>query len=269
MMRMSGVESLKNLSDHYRVVRPLEAGAAADRVLVKHSEKLSAHVAHTPGGVLGAPELIEMASILSSVRVAHVAPIEDVVRDDRDRVVILTPYFGNSAGQVTLETLATSRGTRLGPEEVEAAADHVLHAMDDMHGGRIYNGPIFAKQILVDRQGRVQIEHFGWARMSAKGLRDARVALEDEIRGEVRSVVELLFRCLTGLDSRTMGVAPSQVVSSLDPVLDEWFAIGLKEGEGFESAAAARAALPEHQRQAQPPQGGVLRSIGRLLRMGP
>ncbi|MBX3389410.1 MAG: hypothetical protein KF691_08140 [Phycisphaeraceae bacterium] len=268
---MSGVESLKNLSDHYRVVRPLEAGAAADRVLVKRAETLSAHVAHTPGegGLLDARDQIEMSSILSSMRVAHIAPIEEVVRDERNRVVIVTPYFGNSSGQVTLETLATSRGTRLGPEEVEAAADHILHAMDDMHGGRVYNGPIAAKQILVDRQGRVQIEHFGWARIAAKGLRDARTAREDEIRGEVRSVVEVLFRCLTGLDSRTMGVSPSQVVSSLDPVLDEWFAIGLKEGAGFESAAAARAGLPEHQRQRQPPQGGVLRSIGRLLRMGP
>lgn len=268
---MPGVESLQNLSDHYRVVRRLEPGAAAERVLVKHAEKLSAHVAHTPGASasLGATDQIEMAAILTSMRVAHVAPIEDVVRDERGRVAIVTPYFGNSSGQVTLETLATSRGSRLGAEEVEAAADHILHAMDDMHGGRIYNGPISAKQILVDRQGRVQIEHFGWARFGEKGLRGARVAREEEIRGEVKSVVELLFRCLTGLDSRTMGVSPSQVVSSLDPVLDEWFAIGLKEGEGFESAAAARAALPEHQRANAPrPAAGPLRGITRILGLG-
>lgn len=267
---MSAVDSLPNLLDLYRVVRPLDRGAATDRTLVKHVEKQSSHVAHRLVATesLSAPEQVVMASELSSVRAAHVAPIEAVVRAEGDRVAIVTPYFGHSSGQVTLETLAGSRGSRLTAEEVEAAADHILHALDDMHGARLYNGPLTASQVLVDRQGRIQIEQFGWGRFAKKGTRGARIAREDEIRAEVRSVMELLFRSLTGLDSRTMGVSPGQVVSSLDPFLDAWISEGLKEGAGFESAAAARAALPEHQRQAHPAPGGMLRSIGRLLRIG-
>jgi len=221
---MSAADTLPNLIDRYKVVRPLEAGAAADRTLIKHVEKQSAHVAH----ILFAPESltaadqIAMAAAFSPAHVSHIAPIEEVVRAGNGRVALITPYFGHTSGQVTLESLAASRGSRLSPEEIEAAADHILHALDDMHGARLYNGPIVPRQILVDRQGRVQIEHFGWARMAAKGVRDARIAREEEIRAEVRSVMELLFRCLTGLDSRTMGVSPGQVVSSLDPFLDAW-----------------------------------------------
>lgn len=267
---MSSADTLPNLTDRYRVVRPLDAGAAAERTLLKHTEKQSAHVAHTllAPSVLTPADQLAMAEAFAAVQIAHVAPIEDVVRTDNGGIAFITPYFGHSTGQVTLESLAASRGSRLSPEEVEAAGDHVLHALDDMHGARLYNGPVLPRQILVDRQGRVQIEHFGWARMASKGLRDARVAREDEIRAEVRSVMELLFRCLTGLDSRTMGVSPGQVVSSLDPFLDAWLSEGLKEGAGFESAGAARAALPEHQRLATPASGGVLRSIRRMLRVG-
>jgi hypothetical protein len=268
---MAAADSLPNLVDNYVSVRPIDPGAAADRTLIKHAQKQTAHVAH----ILFAPESLSasdqvaMASAFSEARVTHIAPIEEVVRSENGRVAFITPYFGHAAGQVTLESLTASRGSRLTPEEIEAAADHILHALDDMHGARLYNGPVIPKQILVDRQGRVQIEHFGWARMAAKGVRDARVAREDEIRAEVRSVMELLFRCLTGLDSRTMGVSPGQVVSSLDPFLDAWISEGLREGAGFESAGAARAALPENQRYVTPPPNGVLRSFGRLLRIGP
>jgi len=264
---MAAADSLPNLADNYIIVRPLDPGAAADRTLLKHTQKQSAHVAH----ILFAPESltvvdqIAMASAFAGVRVAHITPIEDAVRTENGRVAFITPYFGHASGQVTLESLTASRGSRLAPEEIEAAADHILHALDDMHGARLYNGPIVPKQILVDRQGRVQIEHFGWARMSAKGVRDARVAREEEIRAEIRSVMELLFRCLTGLDSRTMGVSPGQVVSSLDPLLDAWLSEGLKEGGGFESAASARAAMPDNVR-AEAPKLGFIASAVRSLR---
>jgi len=264
---MSAADSLPNLSDHYKVVRPLDAGAAADRTLIKHKEKQSAHVAHVllaPESLTAADQLT-MAAAFSLARVAHVAPIEEVVRSENGRVAFITPYFGHTSGQVTLESLAASRGSRLSPEEIEAAADHILHALDDMHGARLYNGPLVPKQILVDRQGRVQIEHFGWALMAAKGVRDARVAREDDIRAEIRSVMELLFRCLTGLDSRTMGVSPGQVVSSLDPFLDAWLSEGLKEGAGFDSAASARAAMPDNVR-AGTPKPGFIASAVRSLR---
>lgn len=264
---MSAADSLPNLADNYRIVRPLEPGAAADRTLIKHAQKQSAHIANillAPES-LTASEQIAMASAFAGSRVSHIAPIEEVVRSDNGRVAFITPYFGHASGQVTLESLTASRGSRLSPEEIEAAADHILHALDDMHGARLYNGPMVPKQILVDRQGRVQIEHFGWARMVAKGVRDARIAREDEIRAEVRSVMELLFRCLTGLDSRTMGVSPGQVVSSLDPFLDAWLSEGLKDGAGFDSAASARAAMPDNVR-ADAPKLGFIASAVRSIR---
>lgn len=261
MMTSAGLIPI--LTDRYRVVRALEAGAAAERTLVKHDERQTAHVAH----VLFAPHMlteeaqIGMAGALGEHAVRHIAPIEETVLLGDGRIAFITPYYGHASGLVTLESLATSRGGRLGPEEVEAAADHILHAMDEMHGNRLYNGPVAPKQILVDRQGRVQIEHFGWARIASKGVRDARIAKEDEVRAEVRSVMEVLFHCLTGLDSRTMGVSPAQVVSSLDPFLDEWMVAGLKEGVGYESAGAAREALPCHARADAPKRGWLLGAI--------
>ncbi len=252
------------LSSTYRTVREIELGAAARRLLLKHIQNQSPHVAHLLDAKNTSLPVEAAISALAPIRITHIAPVEDQAVLDDGIPVLITPYFGHASGLVNLESLVTARGGRLSPEEIESAADHILHALDDAHGQRLYNGPIDPRQILIDRQGRVQIEQFGLARLLSRGLPDARTAREEEIRAEVRSVVELLFRCLTGLDSRTIGVSPAQVVSSLDPLLDEWIATGLKEGAGFESAAAARAALPENHRTGNPPPGALAKALEAL-----
>ncbi|MBS0186536.1 MAG: hypothetical protein JSS51_00605 [Planctomycetes bacterium] len=258
---------LPKLADRYRIVREIAPGPAARRILVRDAERQSAHVVH-----LAPPEsntiIAEYIEIFRPLRIPHLAPIEDAVIDD-GVVAFVTPYFGHTSGLITLEGLAAARGGRLEPEETESAADHILGLLDELHGRRLYNGPFDGTQVLVDRQGRVQVEQFGLARALSKGVRDARIALEGDIRLELRSIIEKLFRCLTGLDSKTMGVSPSQVRSSLDPMLDDWFAEGLRENGSFESAAAARAALPEKVRTGGVAPPTVLDSISGLLRRKP
>lgn len=269
---MAAASEFPLLTDRYRIVRKLEHGASAQRTLLKQIDKQSGHVGHWAhaGSVVGPSSFDEIASVLAPVQISHIMPIEDLVRLESGELAFVTPYYGHASGLVTLESLGAARGGRLAPEEIEAAADHILHALDDAHAQRLYNGPLEARQILIDRQGRVQIEHFGLARMLKLGVSDARIVREAEIQLEVRSVMEILFRCLTGLDSRTIGVSPSQVVSSLDPLLDEWLAAGLREGAGFESAAAARAAMPEHQRMAstKATASGPLQRLNKFLRFG-
>lgn len=269
---MTAASEFPPFTDRYRIVRKLEHGAAAQRTLLKQVEKHSGYVAHSahPDSVSGPSTFEEIAVALAPVHISHIMPIEDLVRLESGEPAFVTPYYGHASGLVTLESLGAARGGRLAPEEIEAAADHILHALDDAHAQRLYNGPLEARQILIDRQGRVQIEQFGLARMLKRGVSDARLVREEEIQLEVRSVMEILFRCLTGLDSRTIGVSPSQVVSSLDPLLDEWLAAGLREGAGFESASAARAAMPEHQRgaAAKAAPSGPLQRLNKLLRFG-
>lgn len=253
------------LGARYRVVRELEPGVSARRLLLKHIELHTMHTAHVPLRESEAEGFGTAAKALLGVRISHIAPVEDLVVQDDGVPAIVTPYYGHALGLVTLEQLGASRGGKLTPQEIEAAGDHILHAMDDAHGGRLYNGPLSARQVLIDRQGRVQLEHFGLGRMLERGVEGARIATEGELREEVRSVLELLFRCLTGLDPRTIGVSAGQVVSSLDPLLDEWLAKGLRESDGFESAAAARAAMPENLRVVKPRDGALASAMRRIM----
>jgi hypothetical protein len=192
-----------------------------------------------------ADRLASGVELLARRRLPHVEPIEQV-RSDSGKAVLIAPYLGHIGGLITLEGLAASRGGRLSAAEITYAAEHLLTAFDAAHGQRIYNGAIDPALVLVDRGGRTHIELFGVARYCERGPLGAEKVTEQELLAELMSLFELLFRVLTGLDRRSLGVRPGQVVAGLDPGLDAWLAKGLAavEGQpGFESAEHALSEL--------------------------
>lgn len=241
---MSSSPSFPSLVPDFRVVRALPSSALGERLLVESIRELTPRLAH----VLPAPMAARLSPGVEELlqrRIPHLEPVEEV-RTDGGKAVLIAPYLGHIGGLITLDDLAVSRGGRLAPSEVVYAAEHLLAAIDAAHARRLYNGPLDPALVLVDRGGRTHIELFGVARFCERGPMDAPRVSEPELQAELGSVFELLFRVLTGLDRRSIGVRPSQVVSGLDPGLDRWLARGLGAAETlppFESAEHALAEL--------------------------
>lgn len=240
----------------FRLLRSLGEGACGMRWLVAANDATTL-CAHTLSSIRDGSQPIEglveeVAGRLATVTQVHLPRVLCGRTDPRLGPAIVAEHVGPQSGLVTLDDVCVASRGRLPPAEVENAADHLLQAMDAAHSVRLYNGPLDARQILLDRQGRLRIEMFGVRRMLTLGLQKSIEVNESEIRDEVRSVVHILFRALTGLSAERFDVSAAQAVSSLDPALDEWFDRGLRSG--FASAEQARAALPQFsQLVAQPP----------------
>lgn len=229
-----------SLVPDFRVVRALPSSGLGERLLVESVRERTPRLAHVLPATLAA-RLNPGVEELLRRRIAHLEPVEEI-RSDAGKAVLIVPYLGHIGGLITLDDLAASRGGRLAPSEVVYAAEHLLSAMDAAHARRIYNGPLDPALVLVDRGGRAHVELFGVARFCSCGPLEAARVNEQELQAELRSVFELLFRVLTGLDRRSIGVRACQVVSGLDPTLDHWIARGLgatDDAPAFESAEHA------------------------------
>lgn len=241
---VSPTSSFPSLLPDFRVVRALPSSALGERLLIESVIERTPRLAHVlPASI--ANRLAPGVDAIAKRRLPHVEPIEQA-RSDSGKAVLVAPYLGHIGGLITLESLAASRGGRLTAPEVIYAAEHLLTAFDAAHGQRIYNGLLDPALVLVDRGGRTHIELFGVARYCERGPVDAEKVTEQELIAELTSVFELLFRVLTGLDRRSLGVRPGQAVAGLDPALDRWLARGLAAAEGqtgFESAEQALAEL--------------------------
>jgi len=241
---VSATSSFPSLVPDFRVVRALPSSALGERLLIESVTERTPRLAHVlPASI--ADRLASGVELLARRRLPHVEPIEQV-RSDSGKAVLIAPYLGHIGGLITLEGLAASRGGRLSAAEITYAAEHLLTAFDAAHGQRIYNGALDPALVLVDRGGRTHIELFGVARYCERGPLGAEKVTEQELLAELMSLFELLFRVLTGLDRRSLGVRPGQVVAGLDPGLDAWLAKGLAavEGQpGFESAEHALSEL--------------------------
>ncbi|MBY0114148.1 MAG: hypothetical protein K2Y21_15135 [Phycisphaerales bacterium] len=228
----------------YRVVRALPSSSLGERLLIESVVERTPRLAH----VLPAPlsdRLIPGLDSLLDRRLPHLEPIESV-RTDAGKTVLIAPYLGHIGGLITLDDLAASRGGRIAASEVCYAAEHLLTALDAAHARRLYNGPLDPSLVLVDRSGRTHIELYAVARFCERGPVDASKVTEQELQAELTSVFELLFRVLTGLDRRSIGVRASQVLTGLDPATDQWLAQGLHidpAAPPFESAEHALHAL--------------------------
>ncbi|MBL4699604.1 MAG: protein kinase family protein [Phycisphaerales bacterium] len=176
---------------------------------------------------------------MSTLDHPHLLKIDSVSYDDQGRICVITPYTGNHDGLVTLNNLLEQRDGRFGIPEATRAIEHLLDASQHAHDMGIFNGPINAEDILVDRYGCLQVQFYGFTALRAENKSKAVVIAE-----EVRSIIDLGYTMMTGLTSGTGRIAPSRVVKKIDRNWDTWFEIGLDPVDGFDDLAHAISALP-------------------------
>lgn len=238
------------LQGPYRIVRPLARGPLSWRWLAVHERDLTTHVIHE---LIARHDKVERRRFLSAFDAlseldhTHLLRVDYVSLLHGGRAVLVTPFTGNQEGLITLGGLLDSKGGRMAPSEVDRAMTQLLDAVRFAHARRRHHGPVSLDEVLVDRHGRLFIEFYGMARM-LKGLTPGNSELE---RDEVRSIVEMGYKLLTGLPADEPRIAASRLVKRLDDRWDEWFAEGLDPAGGFASAAEAHDMLPSQRRLAE------------------
>jgi len=227
----------------YRLLRPLEPSAIAERWVGLHEREQSTYMLHLFEPCHDRADerrLIKAMEQLEPLQHAHLLPVLHYAIVPAGRPWAVTPYLGSQVGLVTLESLRLEKGGAMPLVEVERVMSQLLLAVCRAHEHAVHHGPIGAQEILVDRSGSVSVEMYGVRRL-LDGLADA----NDEIRrDEVRSVVELAYFLLTGLSPEEPRIPAGRLVRRLPSAWDAWIEEGLSAVEGFDSAAHALAALP-------------------------
>ncbi len=256
----------------YRVLRPLESGRLAARWLAVHDRDQTSHVAHEFFCRDRAEQrrLISAFEQISSLDHPNIQPVQQFALADSHVAWLMTPYTGNQDGLVTLESLLQDKGGRMSADEADRALGQILRAVEFAHGVGHIHGPIYADQVLVDRRGRISIEMYGLQRR----LGGLATGNSEVVRDEVRSVVELGYRLLTGLSAEEPRIPAGRLVERLNPHWDAWLDAGMDPLRGgYASAGEASAGLPSARRDAEPrvPVMSVRRVLGRVraaLRQG-
>lgn len=185
--------------------------------------------------------LFDQMVSLSMLEHPHLLRIESASYDDRGRLCTISPYPGNHEGLVTLDDLLDQHGGRFTIHEAARAVEHLLSASAYAHAEGIVHGTISREHILVDRFGSIQIElyaHEQSGRVASSTVR------QSQITDEIRSIVELGYRLMTGLEVNAERISPTRMTKRLDRNWDTWFDIGLDPIDGFEDATHALRALP-------------------------
>ncbi|MFN7020832.1 MAG: hypothetical protein ACK4WH_05840 [Phycisphaerales bacterium] len=226
----------------YLLTRALAPCAFAERHLALHEPDHSSHVAYRFSGARSRQVRRRLESAISACRQLdheHLLPVEDVVESDGD-VWVMCPFTGDVDGIRTLSKLLREKRGQMDPFEAERAMEQLLDAVAHAHT-RVVHGPIRMDDVLVDRHGRLLIEFYGLRR----ALSGASAAADPEdIRDEVRSIVEIGYQLVTGLRAEEPMIPAGRVVKKLDPAFDRWLSKGLDPAAGFESAAQALAEIP-------------------------
>ncbi|MCA9297476.1 MAG: protein kinase [Phycisphaerales bacterium] len=229
----------------YRLIRPLEPGRLAERWLALHEQAQSSHTVHRFGICADKAEqrrFLFAVEAISELEHPHLLPIEQYSFMKDGRPWVVAPYVGNQTGIVTLRRLLEDRDGNFGPLEVQRGVTQLLDAMSWAHERGHHHGELAMDEILVDRRGSLWIEMFGMARrLDALGP-----ANQELVRDEVRSVVEIAYRMLTGVDADEPLIRPSRLVRRLDRRWDAWFLRGLDASDGFDTPLEAVLALPGH-----------------------
>ncbi len=235
----------------YRLVRRLADSTMAERWLALHERALSSHVVHrfqpcpdkaSQRRVMGA---IEQGLALSG---PHLLPIELFSLSISQRPCAVTPYTGNHEGLLTLADLLRAKGGQMAPPEAERAMLHILEAARFAQRAGAVHGEIGWHEVMVDRHGSCAIEFYGLARRLRSGAGFAGGGATEARRDEVRSIVEMGYRLVTGLDPKEPRIPATRLVKRLDRAWDEFFEAGLDAADGFASAADAIEALPSSAR---------------------
>lgn len=183
----------------------------------------------------------ELVAPVRSLESNHVTPIENVVADACGYHWVVTPYLGTCDGLLTLDRLRRLKDSgQFCEHETERAVEHLLGASEVAHGRGLAHGRIAADEVLVNRHGSLVVELYGLARRLA-APRDTACPTREELR----SIAELAYTMLTGtLEAPEPYIPAGRIVKKLSPVWDAWLAYALDPARGFDTAAAALAALP-------------------------
>lgn len=196
--------------------------------------------------------------VLAELHHPHLLAVEMCSFDVGGEPWVVTPYTGNHDNIVMLRDVVQAKGECLSACEAERAVLQVLQGIGYAHSVGVCNGPIAKGQLLVDRRGRVLIELYGVARALA-GLDAGNSEL---VRDEVRSVVEIAYRLVTGFEADEPRIPAARLVKKLPRAFDEWLEEGLDPSGGYRTAQDAIERLPH--RRPDPEPSRVRTVLGRL-----
>lgn len=231
----------------YRLVRPLAPSALAERWLALHEKKQSSHVVHRFPVCRAKPEQRRVLAALEqgqTLHAPHVLPIELFSLSITQQPCAVTPYTGNHEGILTLSNLLEAKGGRMAGPEAERAMCHLLEASSAAHRAGQLHGDLAWEEVLVDRHGSCSVEFYGLRRRL--GLVAGPVS--ELRRDEVRSIIEMGYRLITGLSPDEPRISPTRLSKRLDSAWDAFFDMGLNAAGGFDTAQDAISALPSSSR---------------------
>ncbi len=249
---------------HIRLVRELPDATVGQRWIGLHDHHRTNHLIYRLPVCRDRGERRDMLELLertSAIRHPHLLAIEQYTLGRDGSAWVVAPYTGSQAGLVTLNDLLEAKGGTMPSFEGERTLEHLLSGVALAHEAGVVHGPALDDELLVDRHGRLLIELYGLRR----GLRhDASSERQEDTRDEIRSIVHLGYRLLTGLTPDEPLLPASRVVKRLEKRWDTWFERGLDPTGGFDSAASALEALRSGETQAAP----VVRAKSVLGRLG-
>lgn len=241
----------------YQLVRELSPSPMGRRWLALRESDQTSHAVYRFGSLpdrVGRRRHTRAMQSLAGLRHPHILSVEVCSFAIGDEPWVVTPYTGNHDCIVTLGDVLAAKGETLSAAEAERAVLQVLEAVSYAHATGRGNGPISMDQLLVDRHGSVLIELYGVSR-ALRGLEGINSEL---IRDEVRSVVEIAYRLVTGLSADEPRIPAGRLVKRLPRAFDEWLEEGLNPGGGFQSADEAIAKLPHRRPE---PEAGRVRTV--------
>lgn len=225
------------------------------------------------GGMGDQRRFLSAVEAVSGLRLPHVLPIEYVTLKTEagplEGAWLVTPFTGNLEGLVTLESLLLAKGGRMSAVEVERAIGQVLETIEAAHAVGQVHGALRLEEILVDPRGSVVIELYGLRR---RLMGAAMVAAPEAIVDEVRSVVAMAYRLLTGVEAGEPAISASRL-SAEAAGWETWFEMGLDPLRGFTTAGEAAGMMPTGGRAAEVsvrvgPVGAMWRKVRRVLGVG-
>ena len=245
----------------YRVARALQPRRDALRWLALHPEQQSSHTIYQFAPMhdrAAQRRFSEEAQALASVSHPHLLPLQRWSFLPSAEPWVVTTYPGNHDGIVTLPDLLVGKGGQLSPSEAQRAAEQLLAASAHAHATGLAHGTIATNDVLVERLGRVLVELYALGR-HAEALGRPRAEV---IGDEVRSIVELTYRVLTGVGPEEPRIPAAKLVKRLPKALEIWLDAGLDPAAGFATAEEALGALPDG--HASTPRSPVRSVLGRL-----
>jgi hypothetical protein len=151
-----------------------------------------------------------------------------------------------------------AKGDLLPASETERVVVQVLEGVAHAHRLGVCNGPLGIEQLLVDRHGSLLIELYGVERAIA-GLEGLNGEL---VRDEVRSVAEIAYRLVTGIEADEPRIPAARLARRLPRWFEDWMEAGLDPTAGYRSAHEALERMAD--RRADPESSRVRIVLGRL-----